>query len=190
MHALLQDTKHHIHFKHDPHHNKMLCKSLKVWKPYQKHAQSNTSLQKTKHCISVKHNLCHNKMLSYLHGLSLSNMCTIKRLSSKYQTLYILQAQYWKHDTWQDLHNYMHCFKTPNIMYISSTIFAITKCCAILESLKTLSNMHKQVSPTSKARSKNTRYFVYLSSTKNKECVLKNGQALDYFAKLVKKQAH
>ncbi len=64
-------------------------------------AQSNTSLKKTKHCISVKHNLCHNKMLSYLHGLSLSNMCTIKCLASKYQTLYILQAQYWKHDEWQ-----------------------------------------------------------------------------------------
>ncbi len=101
MHALLQDTKHHIRFKHDPHHNKMLCKSLKVWKPYETHAQSNTSLQKTKHCISVKHNLCHNKMLSYLHGLSLSNTCTIKCLASKYQTLYILQAQYWKHDEWQ-----------------------------------------------------------------------------------------
>jgi hypothetical protein len=32
--------------------------------------------------------------------------------------------------------------------------------------------------------------FVYLSSTKNRECALKNGQALDYFAKLVKKQVH
>jgi hypothetical protein len=90
----------------------------------------------------------------------------------------------------KDLHNYMHCFKTPNIMYISSTIFAITKCYAIFESLKTLSNMHKQMSHTSKARSKNTGYFVYLSSTKNRECALKNGQALDYFAKLVKKQVH
>lgn len=90
----------------------------------------------------------------------------------------------------KDLHNYMHCLKTPNIMYISSTIFVITKCYAILESFKTLSNVHKQMSPTSKPRSKNTWYFVYLSSTKNKECVLKNGQAFDYFAKLVKKQAH
>jgi hypothetical protein len=153
----------------------MLCKSLKVWKPYETHAQSNTSLQKTKHCISIKHNLCHNKMLSYLHGLS--NMCTIKCLAWKYQTLYILQAQYWKHDAWQRF----------DYMYISSTIFAITKCYAIFESLKILSNMHKQMSHTSKARSENTGYFVYLSSTKNRECALKNWQAHDYFAKLVKK---